>query len=141
MVTKAVGPTLAVHLHHQPTKKMPPVEQRHLRRRSNSLKNKATIHYLFSDDYMFAPFLSSSSSSSSYPGTDEEEAGGKAKEEGKDFVRRVGEFLKCDCYLYTPLLITQPWLFLHLILVHGLLKQGRLGSRRRTGTWNEERVI
>ncbi|XP_019157333.1 PREDICTED: uncharacterized protein LOC109153890 isoform X1 [Ipomoea nil] len=71
---------------------------------------KKVFDYLFSDDYMFAPLLSSHFSSpntSSIAGIEES----SAKVHGdKDFVDKVGDYLKCDCYLYSPLVITQPWL-------------------------------
>ncbi|XP_019157334.1 PREDICTED: uncharacterized protein LOC109153890 isoform X2 [Ipomoea nil] len=70
---------------------------------------KKVFDYLFSDDYMFAPLLSSHFSSPNTSSIGIEESSAKVHGD-KDFVDKVGDYLKCDCYLYSPLVITQPWL-------------------------------
>nr|GMD75281.1 uncharacterized LOC101253060 [Ipomoea batatas] len=94
-----------------PKKTMSLVSQRRplmkKKKKSQQYYLKKAFGYLFSDDYMFAPLLSShfSSPTSSF-GIEE-----SAKVNGdKDFVDKVGDYLKPDCYLYSPLVITQPWL-------------------------------
>nr|GMD80216.1 uncharacterized LOC101253060 [Ipomoea batatas] len=87
-----------------PKKTMSLVAQRRpLMKKTQHYYFKKAFGYLFSDDYMFAPLLSSPTSSF---GIEE-----SAKVNGdKDFVDKVGDYLKSDCYLYSPLVITQPWL-------------------------------
>ncbi|XP_031098069.1 uncharacterized protein LOC116002155 isoform X1 [Ipomoea triloba] len=88
-----------------PKKTMSLVAQRRpLMKKTQQYYFKKAFGYLFSDDYMFAPLLSSPTSS--FAGIEE-----SAKVNGdKDFVDKVGDYLKSDCYLYSPLVISQPWL-------------------------------
>ncbi|XP_009798190.1 uncharacterized protein LOC107772399 [Nicotiana tabacum] len=93
--------------------KKKPMKKHSSNKKKNQLFSKV-LDYLKSDSFMFAPLFSSqlshfpSAESSSFAPTGIEES--KPKEgNDKKLVSEIGDYLKSDTYLYSPLVISQPW--------------------------------
>uniref|UniRef100_A0A5B7B1K6 Uncharacterized protein n=1 Tax=Davidia involucrata TaxID=16924 RepID=A0A5B7B1K6_DAVIN len=83
-----------------------------LKKRKEKRLFKKVVDYLRSDSYMFAPLISSQPSDfpstkicSSATGIETKKP---IKENNEKLVKKVGDYLKSDCYMYAPLVVPQP---------------------------------
>ncbi|KAA8535451.1 hypothetical protein F0562_030454 [Nyssa sinensis] len=88
------------------------VHKKNLKIRSRKKLFKKVVDYLRSDSYMFAPLISSRPSH--FPSTKISfsatgiETTKPIKENNKKLLKKFGDYLKSDCFMYAPLVVPQP---------------------------------